>query len=179
MTEQTKAVFSNPKLLREKLNEFLQTPNSIESYALAAEAFFAAGGKERLKYKWTKNTTLAWCLILGYMVPLYRKCYGLFFLCCVVYFILPIFIVCIWLIIGNVEESSDKTLKDIERLCVLAINFILTLTIKFQVIKRFEKALDLGEAEFIKKSGRINPFLVFAIHIIFIFLIALLDVMLN
>ena len=41
MTEQTKAVFSHPKLLREKLNEFLQTPNSVK-IAQAAEKFFAA-----------------------------------------------------------------------------------------------------------------------------------------
>ena len=47
MTEQTKAVFSDPKLLREKLGEYLDTTNTakIERYALAAEKFFAAGGK--------------------------------------------------------------------------------------------------------------------------------------
>ena len=35
------AVFSHPKLLREKLNEFLQTPNSVK-IAQAAEKFFSA-----------------------------------------------------------------------------------------------------------------------------------------
>lgn len=50
MTEQTKAVFNDPKLLREKLNEFLQTPEKVEIYAQAAEKFYAAGGKMGLGF---------------------------------------------------------------------------------------------------------------------------------
>lgn len=49
MTEQTKAVFSDPKLLREKLNEFLQTPEKVEIYAQAAEKFFVAGNGQKIK----------------------------------------------------------------------------------------------------------------------------------
>lgn len=43
MTEQTKAVFENPQLLREKLLPYLQTPEKVEIYTQAAEKFFAAG----------------------------------------------------------------------------------------------------------------------------------------
>ena len=39
MTEQTRAVFENPELLREKLAIFLRTPEKVEIYAKAAEKF--------------------------------------------------------------------------------------------------------------------------------------------
>lgn len=50
MTEQTKAVFENPQLLREKLLAYLQTPEKVEIYAQAAEKFFNAGYRMSLKF---------------------------------------------------------------------------------------------------------------------------------
>lgn len=63
MTEQTKAVFSDPKLPREKLGEYLNATNTakIERYALAAEKFFAAGGRDGLKSK----ATWSWAAFLS------------------------------------------------------------------------------------------------------------------
>ena len=51
MTEQTKAVFENPQLLREKLSEYFDTSNEkiIEKYALVAEKMFKNGNNKKLK----------------------------------------------------------------------------------------------------------------------------------
>lgn len=51
ITEQTKAVFENPQLLREKLLTYLQMPEKVEIYAQAAEKFFAAGNGQKIKAK--------------------------------------------------------------------------------------------------------------------------------
>lgn len=64
ITEQTKAVFfENPQLLREKLLDYLQTPEKVEIYAQAAEKFFAAGNGQKIKVK----PTWSWygLLVLG------------------------------------------------------------------------------------------------------------------
>ena len=47
MTEQTKAVFENPQLLRQKLGEYLDTTKqkTIEHYAVLAEKMFKNGIK--------------------------------------------------------------------------------------------------------------------------------------
>lgn len=51
MTEQTKAVFENPQLLREKLGEYFDTTNQniIEYYAHVAQKMFNRGKNQRLK----------------------------------------------------------------------------------------------------------------------------------
>lgn len=51
MTEQTKAVFENPQLLREKLGEFLDTKDkiNIEKYAIIAENMLSTGKGKDLK----------------------------------------------------------------------------------------------------------------------------------
>ena len=51
ITEQTKAVFENPQLLREKLLDYLQTPEKVEIYAQVAEKFFATGNGQKIKAK--------------------------------------------------------------------------------------------------------------------------------
>ncbi|WP_180379215.1 hypothetical protein [Campylobacter lanienae] len=47
MNEQTQKIFNNPQLLRNKLAEFLRTPEKVEIYAQAAEKFYIAGNKKR------------------------------------------------------------------------------------------------------------------------------------
>lgn len=51
MTEQTKVVFENPQLLREKLGEFLDTKDkiNIEKYAIIAENMLSTGKGKDLK----------------------------------------------------------------------------------------------------------------------------------
>jgi len=43
MTDYAREILSDGKLLRQKLEIFLQTPSKVEIYARACEKFFAAG----------------------------------------------------------------------------------------------------------------------------------------
>lgn len=70
ITEQTKAVFfENPQLLREKLLDYLQTPEKVEIYAQAAEKFYIAGGKMGLGFA----ATWSWRGFLQHMVFVLQK----------------------------------------------------------------------------------------------------------
>lgn len=50
MTDYAREILSDGKLLRQKLEIFLQTPNKVEIYARACEKFFAAGKQRELTY---------------------------------------------------------------------------------------------------------------------------------
>lgn len=69
ITEQTKAVFENPQLLREKLLTYLQMPEKVEIYAQAAEKFYTAGGKMWLGFA----ATWSWWGFLQHMVFVLQK----------------------------------------------------------------------------------------------------------
>lgn len=137
MTEQTRAVFENPELLREKLSIFLGTPKKVEIYAKAAEKFFNAGGRQELKYA---NTWSWWGFFGSFWFFLYRKSYGIFFLMLALYIGLGIF-----LDIFMPRASNGW-----------AIIFVIwgAMFSKFIVIDRFSKALDSGELE---NKGGVNP----------------------
>lgn len=127
MTEQTKAVFNDPQLLRQKLGEYLDTANSIkiEHYALAAEKFFAAGERKSLKYK----ATWSW--------P------GFFFN---------------WLFLSY-RKVNDKAFLYLILISVTSIFGFIPMIFagiksKFYIIKRFELALDCGDAMFKAMSGK-------------------------
>ena len=82
MTEQTKAIFENPQLLREKLGEFFDTQNekTIEKYAVVGEKMFEKGDKEKLKRYFDKKSTDFWVvLILGLTIisSLFLNLFGL------------------------------------------------------------------------------------------------------
>lgn len=82
MTEQTKAIFENPQLLREKLGEYFDTGNkkTIEKYAIVAEKMFEKGNKEKLKRYFDKKSTDFWVvLILGLTIisSLFLNLFGL------------------------------------------------------------------------------------------------------
>ena len=132
MTEQTKAVFNDPKLLREKLNEFLQTPEKVEIYAQAAEKFYAAGGKMELRFAATWSW---WGFFCNIWFLFYRKLnkHGLILL--VATFVLGL-IPYLGVIMGIVAMVGPGVAG------------------KYFVIKRFEQALDTNnEALFIQMSG--------------------------
>ncbi|WP_299084173.1 hypothetical protein [uncultured Campylobacter sp.] len=50
MTDYAREILSDGKLLRQKLEIFLQTPSKVEIYARACEKFFAAGKQRELTY---------------------------------------------------------------------------------------------------------------------------------
>lgn len=82
MTEYSKGVFSDPKLLREKLMLFLGTPEKVEIYAQSCEKFFIAGAKQGLKFSATWSW---WAFLAGFWFFLYRKDY-LVALCAFIFF---------------------------------------------------------------------------------------------
>lgn len=163
MTEQTRAVFENPELLREKLAIFLRTPEKVEIYAKAAEKFFSAGGRQKLKY----TSTWSWW---GFFVALcgapwfflYRKSYGIFFV--------ALAALCIGLVIFSdifMPGSSGVWLGYVWGLIFAIVCAQLS---KFTVIDRFSKALDSDELE---NKGGVNPWGIYIpIGIIVIYTIA-------
>lgn len=72
MNEYSKAVFNDPKLLREKLMLFLDAPDKVEIYAQSCEKFFQAGGKRGLGFCATWSW---WAFIATFWFSLYRKDY--------------------------------------------------------------------------------------------------------
>ena len=128
MTEQTKAVFENPQLLREKLLAYLQTPEKVEIYAQAAEKFFNNGMRMGLKF----TPTWSWWGFFGNMWYLfYRKLNkeGLIYLAAL--------LLLSWIPVLNA-----------------AIMFAVPIAGKYFVIKRFEQALDMNnEMLFMQMSG--------------------------
>lgn len=72
MTEQTKAVFENPQLLREKLSEYFDTSNEkiIEKYALVAEKMFEKGNKEKLKMYFNEWSVGVWVAAISLFITI-------------------------------------------------------------------------------------------------------------
>ena len=153
MTEQTRAVFENPELLREKLSIFLGTPKKVEIYAKAAEKFFSAGGRQELEYT---NTWSWWGFFGAPWFFLYRKSYGIFFLMLAFSIGIEIFLDIFMPRVSNVWPIIFATL------CAMISKFI--------VIDRFSKALDSGELE---NKGGVNPWGIYIpIVLIVIYIIA-------
>ena len=72
MTDYAREILSDGKLLRQKLEIFLQTPSKVEIYARACEKFFAAGKRRELNYV----STWSWWGFFGTLFFfLYRKEY--------------------------------------------------------------------------------------------------------
>lgn len=51
MTDYAREILSDGKLLRQKLEIFLQTPSKVEIYARACEKFFCRGQAARVKLR--------------------------------------------------------------------------------------------------------------------------------
>ncbi len=72
MTDCAREILSDGKLLRQKLEIFLQTPSKVEIYARACEKFFAAGKQRELTYV----STWSWWAFFGTLFFfLYRREY--------------------------------------------------------------------------------------------------------
>lgn len=72
MTEQTKAIFENPQLLRQKLSEYFDTSNEkiIEKYALVAEKMFEKGNKEKLKMYFNEWSVGVWVAAISLFITM-------------------------------------------------------------------------------------------------------------
>lgn len=145
MTEQTKAVFENPQLLRKKLGEFLDTSDSvkIEKFAVVAEKAFSKGGKTGLKFvvSWSW-----WSLFFGILPLVRRKCYLYSFIMCLLCMIFStILVACTYkyLIITRFKNSlnvGDEKFYKMSGTSILAVFVVLfipvLITLIFVVIPR-------------------------------------------
>lgn len=70
MTEQTKAIFENPQLLRQKLGEFFDTQNekTIEKYAVVGEKMFEKGNRQKLKMYFNEWGFGVWAAIVSLII---------------------------------------------------------------------------------------------------------------
>lgn len=148
MNDFTREIFANKEKLREKLATFLKTNDSvkIEIYAVAAEKFFNAGERQKLKWCWTWSWSAMFFCSLIYF---YRRLYLLGF----VFFILgsiPFFNWLVW--------------------AVLCGNF------KWFVIRRFAQELDKGIESFenYKPKSWFAPIFMGSLNAVVCFVLALL-----
>lgn len=145
MTEYSKQILSDPKLLREKLSIYLNGSDSVESYARACEKFFKAGKGERLKEKMTWSWTAFLSSFLGpQWFLLYRGAIKSF--CYVVLFL-------VW--IGSKGFKSGDEANFI--FTYMLISFIIFLIwyggrAKFVVCKSFVEKLNLENDEALKPN---------------------------
>ena len=145
MTEYSKQILSDPKLLREKLSIYLNGSKSVESYAKACEKFFEAGKGEKLKEKMTWSWTAFLSSFLGpQWFLLYRGAIKSF--CYVVLFL-------VW--IGSKGFNSGS--EDDFILTYMLLSFIIFPIwyggrAKFVVCKTFVEKLNLENDEALKPN---------------------------
>ncbi len=125
MTQESQKVFSNPELLRKKLEIYLQTPKKVELYARAAEKFFA--NNEELKFK----LTWSWWAFFG-------QCWFFFFrkeytLGAILFAIGVAISLCVQFVS---PDASNFVFIPMIFCAVFA---------KYKVIKNFEAALEKGD----------------------------------
>lgn len=126
MTEKSREIFADGAKLREKLGIYLQTPEKVEIYARAAEKMFAKTGGTSIGYV---NTWSWWGFCGGAFIFLYRKLYLIFALL-FAFMIIPEFI-----------PAIPPALVD--QAIPMVYFLVSAMQAKFQVIKDFEKKLDL------------------------------------
>ncbi|MCR4942800.1 MAG: hypothetical protein K5978_08450 [Campylobacter sp.] len=148
MTPYTKAIFSEPVLLREKLAIYLQTPKKVELYASAAEFFFSMGNKEKL----AKVPTWSWYgLFVAPALFMYRRDY--------VNMLISVFIV-----VFPCYMFAAASWESITIFGIIFMNFIYLIPIfyamaaKYIIISKFEKILRLEDDEILKNKGGVNEF---------------------
>lgn len=145
MTEYSKQILSDPKLLREKLSIYLNGSKSVESYAKACEKFFKAGKGEKLKEKMTWSWTAFLSSFLGpQWFLLYRGAIKSF--CCVVLFL-------VWI---GYKGTNPRNETDFI-LFYMLISFIIFPIwyggrAKFVVCKTFVEKLNLENDEALKPN---------------------------
>ena len=136
MTQESQKVFSDPELLRKKLEIYLQTPKKVELYARAAEKFFA--NNEELKFK----LTWSWWAFFG-------QCWFFFFrkeyLVGAVLFVVGV----------AISLSSNFIAQGFSNLIFVTMIFCAVFA-KYKVIKNFEAALEKGDEALELLGGKNN-----------------------
>lgn len=145
MTEYSKQILSDPKLLREKLSIYLNGSKSVESYAKACEKFFEARKGEKLKEKMTWSWTAFLSSFLGpQWFLLYRGAIKSF--CYVVLFL-------VWISSKGLKSGNEAGFI----LTYMLISFIIFPIwyggrAKFVVCKTFIEKLNLENDEALKPN---------------------------
>lgn len=143
MTERSKEIFADGVKLRQKLGIYLQTPEKVEIYAQAAEKMFAKTGGTGIGYVITWSW---WAFFGSWGFFLYRKCY----FATAIFFILPF----------------------LPMIPLLLIIIICAVLAKYQVIKNFERKLDLeDDAQLATGVNKWAIYLIIALILIFSLLI--------
>ncbi|MDA3048384.1 DUF2628 domain-containing protein [Campylobacter sp. JMF_08 NE1] len=152
MTDYAKEVFNDPKLLREKLALYIQTPKKVELYAKDCENFFVAGKGEKLEFA----NVFSWWGFFGTIFFLfYRKIYwlaGLIFA----------FTTLSSIIFPNLNPSIDRAIG-------LAISVVCGMFGRYLVCNRFLKFLQMQDDEILIKKGGVNYF-AYVLFVLFLLL---------
>ncbi len=153
MTDYAREILSDGKLLRQKLEFFLQTPSKFEIYARACEKFFAAGKQRELNYV----STWSWWAFFGTLFFfLYRKEYK----------------IAAALFAVVVISCFIPFLDEYDRSIGMAVSVSSGTMAKYFVCYRFVALLDKGDDEALRKGGGVNRWAIW-LAVIFYALVAI------
>lgn len=137
MTDYAREILSDGKLLRQKLEIFLQTPSKVEIYARACEKFFAAGKQRELNYV----STWSWWAFFGTLFFfLYRKEYK----------------IAAALFAFVVISCFIPFLDEYDRSIGMAVSVSSGTMAKYFVCYRFVALLDKQDDEALRRGGGVN-----------------------
>ena len=154
MTDYAREILSDGKLLRQKLEIFLQTPSKVEIYARAYEKFFAAGGRRELNYA----STWSWWGFFGTLFFfLYRREYkfaaALFAFVAICFFV-PFL------------DWRDNVVG-------IAVGITGAAMAKYFVCYRFVALLDKQDDEALRKGGGVNRWVIWLAAVFYVLIAAL------
>lgn len=153
MTDYAREILSDGKLLRQKLEIFLQTPNKVEIYARACEKFFAAGKQRELNYA----STWSWWGFFGTLFFfLYRKEYKI---------AAALFAVVLISCFIPFLDEYDRSIG-------MAVSVSSGTMAKYFVCYRFVALLDKQDDEALRKGGGVNRWAIW-LAVIFYALVAI------
>ena len=150
MTDYAREILSDGKLLRQKLEIFLQTPSKVEIYARACEKFFAAGKQRELTYV----STWSWWGFFGTLFFfLYRKEYK----------------IAAALFAVVVISCFIPFLDEYDRSIGMAISVSSGTMAKYFVCYRFVALLDKQDDEALRRGGGVNRWAIWLAVIFYAF----------
>ena len=150
MTDYAREILSDGKLLRQKLEIFLQTPSKVEIYARACEKFFAAGKQRELNYV----STWSWWAFFGTLFFfLYRKEYKI---------AAALFAVMVISCFVPFLDGHDRTIGT-------AISVSSGTMAKYYVCDSFVSLLDKQDDEALRRGGGVNRWAIWLAVIFYAF----------
>lgn len=151
MTDYAREILSDGKLLRQKLEIFLQTPSKVEIYARTCEKFFGAGKQRELTYV----STWSWWAFFGTLF---------FFLCRKEYKIAAALFAVV------VISCFIPFLDEYDRSIGMAISVSSGTMAKYFVCYRFVALLDKQDDEALRKGGGVNRWAIWLAVIFYAFI---------